>query len=72
MEDGIVWLNEVRFVDGQDLGGGNTFSWPNDVEVLGLPPVFSNVMQSDSSVTSADAVTISATVVGVEARQFLV
>ena len=68
MEDGIVWLNEVRFVDGQDLGGGNTFSWPNDVEVLGLPPVFSNVMQSDSSVTSADAVTISATVVGVEGK----
>lgn len=68
MEDGIVWLNEVRFVDGQDLGGGNTFSWPNDVEVLGLPPVFSNVMQSDSSVTSSDAVTVSATVVGVEGK----
>lgn len=67
-EDGVVWLNEVRFVDGQDLGGGETFSWPNDVEVLGLPPVFSNVMQSDSSVTSSDAVTISATVVGVEGK----
>ncbi|MCR9131231.1 MAG: T9SS type A sorting domain-containing protein [bacterium] len=67
-EDGVVWLNEVRFVDGQDLGGGATFSWPNDVEVLGLPPVFSNVMQSDSSVTSSDAVTVSATVVGVEGK----
>lgn len=67
-EDGIVWLNEVRFVDGQDLGSGQTFTWPNDVEVLGLPPVFSNVMQSDSSVTSSDAVTISATVVGVEGK----
>lgn len=67
-EDGVVWLNEVRFVDGQDLGGGQTFSWPNDVEVLGLPPVFSNVMQSDSSVTSSDAVTVSATVVGVEGK----
>jgi hypothetical protein len=67
-EDGVVWLNEVRFVDGQDLGGGETFSWPNDVEVLGLPPVFSNVMQSDSSVTSSDAVTVSATVVGVEGK----
>ena len=67
-EDGIVWLNETRFVDGQDLGGGDVFSWPNDVEILGLPPVFSNVMQSDSSVTSSDAVTVSATVVGVEGK----
>ncbi len=67
-EDGVVYLNEIRFVDGQDLGGGQTFDWPNDVEVLGLPPVFSNVEQSDSSVTSSDAVTIFATVVGVEGK----
>lgn len=67
-EDGVVWLNETRFVDGDDLGGGQIFEWPNDVEILGLPPVFSNVAQSDSSVTSSDAVTVSATVVGVEGK----
>ena len=52
-EDGVVWLNETRFVDGQDVGG-TTFSWPNDLVVNGLPPVFSNIMLSDSSITSTD------------------
>jgi hypothetical protein len=64
-EDGVVWLNENRFVDGQDVGG-TTFSWPNDVVVNGLPPVFSNIMLSDSSVTSTDEVVVSADVVGTE------
>lgn len=64
-EDGVVWLNETRFVDGQDVGG-TTFSWPNDVVVNGLPPVFSNIMLSDSSITSTDEVTVSAVIVGTE------
>ena len=64
-EDGVVWLNETRFVDGQDVGG-TTFSWPNDVVVNGLPPVFSNIMLSDSTVTSTDEVVVSADVVGTE------
>ena len=53
-EDGVVWLNETRFVDGQDVGG-TTFSWPNDVVVNGLSLVFSNIMLSDSSITSTDS-----------------
>lgn len=64
-EDGVVWLNEARFVDGQDIGG-TTFSWPNDVVVNGLPPVFSNIMLSDSAVSSTDEVVVSADVVGTE------
>lgn len=64
-EDGVVWLNEARFVDGQDVGG-TTFSWPNDLVVNGLPPVFSNIMLSDSAITSSDEVTVSADIVGAE------
>lgn len=60
-EDGVVWLNESRFVDGQD-----GFEWPNDLIVNGLPPVISNVVMSDSAVTSTDAVTITADAQGVE------
>ncbi|MEQ9263655.1 MAG: T9SS type A sorting domain-containing protein [Balneolaceae bacterium] len=67
MEDGVVWLNGVRFEDGDDIGGGTILSWPNDLELVGSPPVFSEVSQSDSTVTSTDAVTVSATIVGVDA-----
>ncbi|MEQ8525163.1 lamin tail domain-containing protein [Gracilimonas sp.] len=61
MEDGVVWLNQTRFVDGV-----NGFEWPNDLIVNGLPPVISNVELSDSSVTSSDAVTVTADAQGVE------
>lgn len=42
-EDGVFWGKDgngdpIRFVDGQDLGGGATFEWPNDFVVTGLPP----------------------------------
>ncbi len=67
-EDGVVWLNNSRFVDGQDLGGGNIFNWPNDIVLNGLPPVFSNVFLSDSTVTKDDAVTVTATIVGVDGK----
>ncbi|MFV1882996.1 MAG: T9SS type A sorting domain-containing protein [Balneola sp.] len=68
MEDGVVWLNNTRFVDGQDLGGGTIFSWPNDIIVNGLPAVFSNVALSDSNVTSETAVTVSATIVAADGK----
>lgn len=68
IEEGVVWLNGNRFVDGQDLGGGLTFNWPNDIVVNGLPPVFSNVALSDSAATSETAVTVSATIVGVDGK----
>ncbi|MEO1023465.1 MAG: T9SS type A sorting domain-containing protein [Bacteroidota bacterium] len=60
-EDGVLWLNGQRFVNGE---GG--FSWPNDITLLGSPPLFSNVAQSDSSVTPEETVDITATVVGFE------
>ena len=64
-EDGIVWLNGTKYVDGETYGG-TVFSWPNDLTVIGLPPVFSEISQSDSTVTSSDDVTVTATVVGVD------
>lgn len=67
-EEGIVWLNGTRFVDGEDLGGGNIFNWPNDIVVNGLPPVFSEIMFEDEDVTSEDAVEVSATIVGADGK----
>ncbi len=66
MEDGVVWLNNTRFVDGQDLGGGTIFSWPNDIIVNGLPPIVSNAALSDSTVTSSDQVTVTVDAEAVE------
>lgn len=65
MEDGVLWNNDTRFVDGE-VYGGQEFSWPNDLVVNGLPPVVSNVALSDSAVTSSDAVTVTANAEGVE------
>ncbi|GAB5410118.1 MAG: hypothetical protein BalsKO_24830 [Balneolaceae bacterium] len=64
-EDGVLWLNGTRFEDGDDIGAGLILSWPNDIELLGSPPLFSEVMLSDSSATKDDAVTVSANIVGV-------
>ncbi len=64
-EDGVLWLNGNRFENGDDIGGGLTLSWPNDIELLGSPPLFSEVMLSDSAATKDDAVTVSANIVGV-------
>ncbi|WP_428235893.1 T9SS type A sorting domain-containing protein [Gracilimonas sp.] len=60
-EDGVVWLNGERNVDGVD-----GFEWPNDLVVNGLPPVISNVSLSDSSVTSSDAVVVTASAEAVD------
>ena len=68
MEDGILWTvddntgDPLRCESGQTCNGV-ALDWPNDIEVVGLPPVFSNVAQSDSSVTSSDAVTVTVDVV---------
>ena len=68
-EDGVEWQEDVnnpgtyiRCVDGETCNG-SVHEWPNDIEVVGLPPVFSNVSQSDSAVTSSDAVTVTVDVV---------
>jgi hypothetical protein len=66
MEDGVLWINGTRFENGDDIGGGTLLEWPNDLTVIGVPPVFSEVAQSDSAVTSSDAVDVSATIVGVD------
>ena len=43
-EDGTYWSKDgTRFDDGQDLGGGVSFEWPNDVVVSGYPPQISDV-----------------------------
>lgn len=67
-EDGVLWTTDddtgepLRCVDGE-LCNGETLNWPSDVEVVGLPPSFSNAAQSDSTVTSSDAVTVSVDIV---------
>ncbi|MEP1304991.1 MAG: T9SS type A sorting domain-containing protein [Balneola sp.] len=67
-EDGILWTTDdntgdpLRCVDGE-LCNGETLVWPSDVEVVGLPATFSNAAQSDSTVTSSDAVTASVDIV---------
>ena len=60
-EDGVVWVNGNRNVNGED-----GFVWPTDLVVNGLPPVVSNVALSDSSVASTDAVTVTAEAEGVD------
>ena len=67
-EDGVLWTGGVRYEDGDEIPGVGILDWPNDYEVVGLPPVFSEASQSDSIVTSSDAVTVSVNVVGVEAK----
>lgn len=62
-EDGVVWLNGTRFEDGDNLGGGDILEWPNDLEVVSIPPTISNV-NYPTKVTSSDDITIEATVVG--------
>lgn len=62
-EDGYLWTGGERYADGETIPGVGVLNWPNDLEIVGLPPVFSEVSQSDSSVTSSDAITVTATVV---------
>lgn len=67
-EDGVLWTIDentseyIRCVDGQSCNG-EILEWPNDIEVVGLPPVVSNVALSDSLPTSTTQVTLTADVV---------
>jgi len=66
-EDGVLWTTDdngdpLRCVSGETCNG-EAFTWTNDVEVVGLPPSFSNATLSDSTVTSSDAVTVTVDVV---------
>lgn len=36
-EDGILWIDETRFEDGDDIGGGEILDWPNDIEIVEDP-----------------------------------
>ncbi len=65
-EDGKRWIEDnsgtpVLCTDGEFCAPeGGTFEWPNDLTVLGLPPVVSNVALSDSTVESNQAITVTA------------
>jgi hypothetical protein len=36
-EDGVLWDGDTKLVDGQDIGDGEIFEWPNDLEILSVP-----------------------------------
>ena len=57
-DDGIVWLNNVRHVNGKD-----GFVWPNDLEVIGNPPSFSKYSISTHTPKSTEQVTVSLDIV---------
>lgn len=62
MEDGVLWwLGERTFVD-----PNSGEPWPDDLEILGFPPVISNQVLSDSIPDAGEAVTVSAEITGPE------
>ncbi|MGF1670470.1 MAG: T9SS type A sorting domain-containing protein [Balneolaceae bacterium] len=71
MEDGVVWLNNIRFENGQDLGGGEIFNWPVDLEVLAEPARIVEATlvpdPADGFLSSTDEVVVTATAVGPDA-----
>lgn len=72
MEDGVLWLqdesgNDVRCVDGGECFG-EPFEWINDIEVIGLPPVVSNVVYPDSTVKTTATVVVKADVAAEEGK----
>ena len=68
MEDGVLWLNDVRFENGDDIGGGEIFEWPVDFEVLSQPARIVEATLSpdpaDGLITTSDVITVTATAVG--------
>ena len=36
-EDGFVWIDGIRYEDGDDIGDGEILDWPNDIEVVAGP-----------------------------------
>ncbi len=67
MEDGVLWLNDQRLVNGEDVGG-MTFEWPVDFEVLSQPARIVDATLSpdpaEVQITSSDVITVTATAVG--------
>ena len=65
MEDGVLWwLGERTF---EDPNSGEP--WPNDLEVLGFPPVISNFSLSDSIPAPGETVTVTADITGPEGEE---
>ncbi len=67
-EDGVLWTGGERFEDGETIPGVGVLDWPSDLEIVGLPPVFSEAMLSDSTAGSSDDITVSVNVVGANAK----
>lgn len=64
-EDGTFWsADSTRFDDGDDIGGGQTFEWPNDITVVGSPPLVTNLGTTPDSavIASSTEVVVSADV----------
>jgi len=67
MEDGVLWLNDERLVDGEVVDG-EPFEWPVDFEVLSQPARIVDATLSpdpaEVQITSSDAITVTATAIG--------
>ncbi|MBO6792864.1 MAG: T9SS type A sorting domain-containing protein [Balneolaceae bacterium] len=65
-EDGGRWLTDDNGDPFYCINGefcepeGGTFEWINDLEILGLPPVVSNVALSDSTIEANQTITVTA------------
>lgn len=59
-DDGVVWLGETETTPGTKFTEVSSTPWPNDVEIVGFPPAFTNFSQTPSgTVTTSDAVVVS-------------
>ena len=65
MEDGVVWWEGTRRTTDPNTGD----PWPNDLEVLGFPPVIANYQISTQEPGAGEAVTISAQITGPEGEE---
>ncbi len=65
MEDGILWWLGERTEEDPNSGE----PWPNDLEVLGFPPVISNFNLSSSEPAQGETVTVSADIAGPEGEE---
>ena len=65
MEDGILWWLGERTEEDPNSGE----PWPNDLEVLGFPPVISNFDLSESEPSAGETVTVTADITGPEGEE---
>jgi hypothetical protein len=65
MEDGVRWLglgnDAIRYTN-ENLPGFYPYEIPNDLEIIGFPPIFSNYSISNLTPTSTEAVTVNISV----------